>query len=201
MASLGRYKSLVLASASPRRAGLLRQVTAIPFSIIKADVDEDIFFEKLPPQEAVVKASIEKAVFAAGLFRSSLIIAADTVIVCDGTIMRKPSDISEAREMLIGLRSRVHTVLTGLSVIGRRGISSDIVATEVEMRSFSDTELDLYLASGEPFDKAGAYAIQGRGALLVKRVCGCYYNIVGLPLARLEEMLLENEVTLLRNDL
>ncbi len=201
MASLDRYKSLVLASASPRRAALLRQVTAIPFCIIKVDVDEDIFFEKLPPQEAVVKASAEKAIFAAELFPSSLIIAADTVILCEGAVMRKPSDISEAREMLIRLRNRVHSVLTGLSVIGRRGISSDIVATEVEMRSFSDTELDLYLASGEPFDKAGAYAIQGRGALLVKRVCGCYYNIVGLPLARLEEMLLENEVTLLKNDL
>jgi len=201
MALIGRYKSLVLASASPRRADLLRQVTSIPFSIVKADIDEKAFFIELSPEEAVLRASEGKALFAAGLFPASLVIAADTVISCDGSVMGKPSDISEARDMLLRLRGRMHKVLTGLSIAGRGVVRSDVVATEVEMRPFSDLELDMYLVSGESLDKAGAYAVQGRGALLVKKICGCYYNIVGLPLARLEEMLLEDGGTLLGNDL
>lgn len=143
------------------------------------------------PEEVVSMNSLAKAMRVAGDLEEGVVVGADTVVVKDGRILGKPRSPSEAEEMLKALRGTVHRVLTGISVVdagsGKR--ESAVVETRIHMLPLSDDEVDRYVATGEPLGKAGGYAIQGLGSLLVEEVHGCFYNVVGLPLSRLNSVL------------
>ncbi|MBT9171782.1 MAG: Maf-like protein YhdE [Syntrophomonadaceae bacterium] len=180
---------IVLASASPRRAELLRQI-GLAFETLESSVPEEPGDETDPAMLAE-KLALLKAQAAAGKCSAEVIIAADTIVSADGKLLDKPRDVREAAAMLRSLSGRRHEVLTGVAVIDRRGgrLLTHVEKTAVYMRVIPDDELDWYVQSGEPFDKAGGYGIQGRAAVFVERVEGCYFNVVGLPLSALWRML------------
>lgn len=183
---------LVLASSSPRRAEILRGA-GIAFEAVPAGVDEARHPSE-PPVEFVRRLAKAKARAAARLGEGpTLVVAADTEVVLDGDVLGKPADEAAARKMLERLSGRTHHVITGLAILrvpeGAARIEHEI--TEVTFAALTTEEIADYVSSGEPFDKAGGYAIQGRGGRYVTRVEGCYFNIVGLPLARLYRMLRE----------
>jgi septum formation protein len=180
-----RDDELILASASPRRAELLRQV-GIPFRLVISGVDEDLQ-EPADPEDHVRELSRRKAEDVAGRLGFGIVLGADTVVVLDEHILGKPANEKEAVEMLRRLSGRTHQVFTGLTLIdAARDVSvSHVEITEVAFRELTDDEIADYVATGEPLDKAGAYGIQGQGALLVSGINGCYYNVVGLPLVGL----------------
>lgn len=187
----GKMK-LILASASSRRAEILRDAD-IAFEALPTQVDESRRQDE-PPTELVVRLAEAKAWSAA--IRSSppaLVVGADTEVVADGLVLGKPASAEEARAALRRLSGRTHEVITGLAVVrlpdGVMRRAHEV--TRVTFASLSKEEIREYVASREPFDKAGAYAIQGRGGRFVTRVEGCYFNVVGLPLARLYSMLKE----------
>ena len=184
-----RDDDLILASASPRRAELLKQV-GIPFRQVVSGVDEDLH-DPADPEDHVRELSRRKAADVARQMSSGIVLGADTVVVLDKHILGKPADGGEAAAMLTMLSGRTHQVYTGLTLIDvAQDVSvSHVEVTEVTFRKLSRDEISDYVATGEPLDKAGAYGIQGRGALLVSGIKGCYYNVVGLPLARLLELL------------
>jgi septum formation protein len=181
--------SLILASQSPRREALLKQI-GLQFEVAPSDVDERLA-EGVDPVDAAKRLALEKARSVAAGRVQGLVIGADTVVVVDGRILGKPSGPEEARSMLRLLSGREHQVTTGIAVVdvatGRS--RSEAVTTAVKFAPLSDLVIDRYVATGEPLDKAGAYAIQGFGALLIEGISGCFYNVVGLPLRRLAEML------------
>ncbi len=186
----GPASPLLLASTSPRRRYLLREA-GIPFDVVAPkDVAED-FPPGEPPAEVVVRHALTKARSVAADHPRRLILGADTVVVLDKKIYGKPAAEADARAMLSQLQGQTHTVYTGLALVdpssGRERTAAE--ATEVTMRPLSAEEISAYVATGEPLDKAGAYAVQGRGALLIERVVGDYFNVVGLPLYRLSKML------------
>lgn len=185
---------LILASASPRRAEILRNA-GFDFDVTPAHADES-----LRPNEAatdhVRRLAEEKArIVARQLAKdvvgdSTFIIAADTVVVIDGEILGKPSSPGNAREMLRRLSGKTHDVYTGLAVLEGNGtVHTAVEKTRVTFESLGEEKIEDYIASGEPFDKAGAYAIQGRGGRFISRIEGCYFNVMGLPLARLYSLL------------
>ena len=180
---------LVLASASPRRAEILRTV-GWPFETLPVDIDES----RLGGEGAanyVQRLAREKAEAAASLCRHAVIIGADTVVVIDGEILGKPRDEDDARRMLTLLKGKWHQVLTGVAVLSS-GTSAAKVSqetTEVKFAEMSDEEIGWYVATGEPADKAGAYAIQGRGSRFIEGINGDYFNVVGLPVRLLYELL------------
>ncbi len=182
---------IILASHSPRRRELLRQI-GVRFLSDPADVDERVRLGESPESYAV-RVSQDKARVAARRAEKGIIVAADTIVVLDDQILGKPVDARDAEHMLGQLSGKVHSVITGLTVMDAGTGKSDTrtSVTKVWFRSLSPNEIASYVASGEPLDKAGAYGIQGKGALLVERIEGCYFNVVGLPLAVLGEMLLE----------
>ncbi|MBZ5528008.1 MAG: Maf family protein [Acidobacteriia bacterium] len=183
---------LILASSSPRRAEIIRNA-GFSFQILSSPVDET----PLPaesPQEHVRRLAESKATLAAR--RSSppaIVIAADTIVALDGRILGKPRNLDDARAMLELLSGRTHAVHTGLALIRlpEGELRAAVETTMVTFARLSPQDIAGYLASGEPFDKAGAYAIQGRGGRFIPRIAGCYFNVVGLPLARLCELLRE----------
>lgn len=187
-------RPLVLASASPRRAELLRQV-GIDFEVRVSRVAEDADEGGLTPAQVAVEHARAKAMDVAGRSPGRLVLGADTVVVLGGQVLGKPAGPDEAREMLGRLSGRAHEVITAVALaLGDdppRVVADDHVATEVVFRALDEGEIERYVATGEPLDKAGAYGIQGRGAVLVRRVAGCYFNVVGLPLSRTWEMLRE----------
>ena len=163
----------------------------IPFEVVNpGDVDETT---SGAPEEAVRRNALSKALKVAREVGEGFVVGADTVVVLDERILGKPSCPSEAVEMLRALRGSVHRVLTGLAVVeaGSGSVETDVVETCVRMLEFSDEDLGAYVATGEPLGKAGGYAIQGLGAVLVEEVRGCFYNVVGLPLSRLNTLLKE----------
>jgi septum formation protein len=184
-----RDDDLILASASPRRAELLKQV-GIPFRQVVSGVSEDM---EVPaePQAHVLELSRRKAQDVASRLSSGVVLGADTVVVLDGEILGKPADKREAAEMLRRLSGRTHQVCTGLTLIdAAQDVSvSHVEVTEVTFSRLSEEEIAEYVATGEPLDKAGAYGIQGKGAVLVSGIKGCYYNVVGLPMAGLMDLL------------
>jgi septum formation protein len=183
---------IILASASPRRAALLTQV-GLPFRVQISALGED--GEACLPGEApeaharrLAEAKARDVAREAG---RGIVIGADTIVVNDGTILGKPRDAAEARTFLLGLAGRTHRVITAVAVIDACSGRSMVAAgtTQVRMRPFGPEEADAYLRTGEPLDKAGAYAIQGHGALLVEGVHGDYFTVVGLPLVLLADLL------------
>ena len=190
---------LVLASASPRRAALLSQI-GLTFEVCPSDVEEPSLSGSAT--EVTQKLALLKAEAVARQYADAIIIGADTLVSLEGELLGKPTDDAHAREMLMRLSGTRHEVITGVAFIvadssSRRSlqprtVSREIVWTEttnVYFREVRGTEIAAYIASGEASDKAGAYGIQGRGAAFVNRVEGCYFNVVGLPLASLVEQL------------
>ena len=181
---------MILASASPRRRELLSLVLR-DFRIAPSEFDESLVPGHLSSPAHVLYSATMKARDVAREFPDSLVIAADTVVVVDDTILGKPSDTAHAAAMLRMLGGRTHEVYTGVVVVCEGTELAAVECTEVTFRELSDEIISRYVASGEPMDKAGAYAIQGRGVVLIKSVSGCYPNVVGLPLYKLSVLLSE----------
>jgi len=183
---------LVLASASPRRAEILRNA-GIQFSVLSSAVDET----PVPgesPQELVQRLALAKAeLVAARAIGPVIVIAADTIVALESAIFGKPRTSEDARQMLAKLSGRTHSVMTGVALIRLPDVERRefIETTQVHFAAISEEDISKYLSSGEPFDKAGAYAIQGRGGKYIPRIDGCYFNVVGLPLPRLCKELAE----------
>jgi septum formation protein len=186
---------IVLASTSPRRAEILREA-GITFEILATQVDEAI----LPGETAtamVARLAEAKARAAAAQLDADIcdciVVGADTTVELNGEIFGKPRDTDHAREMLIQLGGRTHHVLTGIFLLRLPGNSTRAAVEKscVTFAPLSESELDAYVATGEPLDKAGAYAIQGFAGRYIPKIEGCYFNIVGLPLARLYKLLRE----------
>lgn len=179
---------LILASGSPRRRELMERM-GLTFSVQAADVDETLV-PGLTAQEQVVRLSRIKAqAVAETAGEGAVIVAADTVVVLDGIILGKPKDRQDAKKMLRAFSGRSHHVLTGMTVLGPGGMECHCEETEVYFRPLSQGEIDAYIATGEPMDKAGAYGIQGYAALFVEKLAGDYYNVMGLPVCALGQML------------
>lgn len=210
------HRMLVLASASPRRSELLRQV-GIPFTVHPAQISEQLapgetpagyvarlahekaqaVFDELT-QTSAASAKLKPA--SSSRARSSLkaramasdslaVLGADTVVTIDGNILGKPANAADAVRMLSLLSGRAHRVLTGVALVTTESAQIEIESTTVEFLPLSLEQIQAYVATTEPLDKAGAYAIQGRAACWIPRIAGCYFNVVGLPLARVAEML------------
>lgn len=180
---------IVLASASPRRQELLRRVGIRDFDVRVPEVEET-FPEGLTPPEVVSHISREKADAAAALCTpEEIVITADTMVFLDDERLGKPRDESDALRMLTALQGRRHTVCTGVTVRQGDRRLTEAASTDVYFRPASREELLAYIRTGEPMDKAGAYGVQGKGALLVERLDGDFFNVMGLPLLRLSRML------------
>lgn len=188
---------IVLASASPRRQQLLAE-TGLPFNVQVPAVDEDAIDGPSPKELAQQRAWYKARAVARTLDRG-LVIGADTIVVCQGQVLGKPRDPADARRLLRLLSGRSHRVITGVCVCqapeGRAVVGA--ACTKVTFRPLTPAEIERYVATGEPMDKAGAYGIQGRGALLVERIVGDYFNVVGLPLTLLARLLKEFGVDML----
>jgi septum formation protein len=170
---------LVLASASPRRQALIALLD-IPWRASPVEVDEAAQLLD-DPLASAINVAVAK-LRALGASADDCVIAADTLVVLDGRVLGKPADADEATSMLRGLRDRTHDVLTGVALSRNGQTWAAVVSTRVAMRAYSDAEVEVYVARGEPFDKAGGYAIQDAVFKPVARVDGCYLNVVGLPL-------------------
>jgi septum formation protein len=184
-------KKIILASSSPRRKALLEQIH-LEFTV-DTHVQEDAIILSREPHKLAREISLKKAESAAGRYPDALIIAADTIGVIDGHVIGKPHSESEARLMLGSLSGKSHAVITGFTVLDTltgKSVSRS-VETTVNMKQMTDSEIDAYVQTGEPLDKAGAYAIQGLGAVLVEKIEGDYSNVMGLPLAAMSEVLKE----------
>ena len=182
---------IILASGSPRRRELLEQIGVKKYRTVSPDVDEHV--EGHPaPEELVELLSRRKAeAVGAKAGADALVIAADTVVALDGAILGKPHSREEAAAMLAALSGREHAVYTGLTVLRGNRLVTGHERTAVTFRTLTGAEIDRYVATGEPMDKAGAYGIQGRGALLITGIEGDYFNVMGLPVCRLGRVLAE----------
>lgn len=194
-------RDIILASASSRRKELLRQLIGNNFNIVHGSYHEKPQPE-MEPLDFIIHNSKEKAREVASLTSSGIVIAADTVVLCDGEILGKPHTKDKAREMLRKISGKKIHVITGLTVID---IDANIQksaseTTDVRIKIMSDAELESYLKTSEPLDKAGAFAIQGKGAIIVEKIEGDYFNVVGLPLFRLNTILLEFGIDVLEMD-
>lgn len=185
--SSGRHR-LILASASPRREELLRRL-GVPFTAIPSDLPEEL--SPGPVEESVRALALAKARAVAARIESGIVLGADTVVVLGGRVLGKPADRDDARRMLRDLRGLSHEVITGVALVEApaRREASEAVVTRVRMGDYGEEEIEAYLATGEPLDKAGAYAVQGIGGALVASVDGCYTNVVGLPLTTTRRLL------------
>ncbi|MGE5527594.1 MAG: Maf family protein [Patescibacteria group bacterium] len=193
-----RPSGLVLASASPRRAALLEGL-GLKFSVVPSGFEERHAGRPGDPAKLVESLALGKAADVAAGLNSGLVLGADTVVILRGEVLEKPSGEAEARAMLRRLSGRWHEVYTGLALVeaggGARRVGHE--RTRVRFRALEPEEIEAYVRTGEPLDKAGAYGIQGCGAVLVREIRGCYTNVVGLPLALLAQMLGEFGVAVL----
>ena len=184
---------VILASASPRRRELLALIFA-DFRVVPSRFDEDEVPDDLPPPQHVQHSALMKARDVAEQHPGSLIIGSDTIVVVDGAILGKPSDETDAARMLGMLSGRTHQVYSGIAVIMNGVERTAVECTDVTFTSLSSEIISRYVATGEPMDKAGAYAIQGKGSVLIEGRRGCYFNVVGLPVFRLSRLLEEFDV-------
>lgn len=174
--------TIILASASPRRAALLAAI-GVEFEIVPSQIEERRHPHE-PPGDYITRLARAKVVAVAKQREAGLVIGGDTVVVLDGELMEKPADSQQARRMLRALSGRWHAVLTGVALYdaaSRRELA-DYEKTLVRFAQLTDREIDWYVASGEPMDKAGAYGIQGRAGMFVEEIAGNYSNVVGLPI-------------------
>jgi septum formation protein len=180
---------IILASASPRRAELLNKI-GLDFRVQPADTDETIVATQ-NLEEQIKHLALQKALAVANKLSSGLVIGADTVVVLGEEVLGKPDSPEQAVLMLSRLSNQVHRVLTGLALIdvGSGQVLNEVETTLVKFRQLSMEEILAYVQTGEPLDKAGAYGIQEKGATLVEKIEGCYFNVVGLPMSRLVWML------------
>ncbi len=184
---MNRIPPLILASQSPRRSQLLKQM-GFMFEVMTSPVDENTDVED--PVEVVKTLSRMKAEAVLSKISEGLIIGADTVVALKGKILGKPSDRKEAKDMLRQLSCNTHEVFTGFTMIEVGGRSvSDYERTAVTFHEIDDWEMDYYIATGSPFDKAGGYGIQDRSGLFVEKIEGCFYNVVGFPLTKFYKQL------------
>ena len=193
-------RRLILASASPRRAELMRQIGA-QFEVMISETEEKLDGDG-SPAELVQRLALAKAEAVSGRVDQGMIIGADTVVVQGGHLFGKPADRAEAAEMLKALSGQAHSVLTGVAIIEQPSGAVQVAyaETRVFFKELLDEEITAYALSGEGLDKAGAYGIQGRGALLVEKIEGDYFNVVGMPLQLLNQMLDNWQINLLLDD-
>lgn len=186
---------IILASASPRRKELL-ELMGLPFSVCVSDADETTD-ENLPPYFIVEQLSLLKASDVAGKLRAegkkALVIGADTIVVFGGAILTKPKDKEDAKKMLTMLSGKWHSVLSGVTVMDTKTAKSETfyVETKVHFVDVTEEEIDRYIATNEPMDKAGSYGIQGKGSVFIDKIEGDYFNVVGLPIHKLARVLKE----------
>lgn len=182
-------RRLILASASPRRRELLAQA-GFSFEVSPAHINEDLGAGE-DPINYVVRLAREKAevVHAEVKDAEAIVIGADTTVTLDGHVLAKPEDAADATRMLRLLSGRTHRVITGVAIASAAGVEVAAEVTGVQFLTLNDEEIAAYVATGEPMDKAGAYGIQGYAAKWIPRIEGCYFNVVGLPLALVSTML------------
>lgn len=182
-------RRLILASASPRRRELLAQA-GFNFEVMPAHINEDLHTGE-DPIDYVVRLAREKAeaVYAQIRNAEAIVLGADTTVTLDGHILAKPEDAEDAGRMLRLLSGRTHRVITGVAIASASGVEVAAEVTGVQFLTLNDEEIAAYIAAGEPMDKAGAYGIQGYAAKWIPRIEGCYFNVVGLPLALVSTML------------
>lgn len=178
---------LILASASPRRAELLR-AAGIPFEVAPVDVDERFLTDETP-ERAVARLAELKASVAAGLYPDAVVLGADTTVVIHGEALAKPGDAADAGRMLRLLSGRTHDVLTGVCLCARGRRLVCVESSRVRMAELTDEEIAWYVSTGEPADKAGAYTVQGLASRFIEGIDGSYSNVVGLPISRVYELL------------
>jgi len=178
---------LILASASPRRSELLRNA-GIAFTVAPAHVPEQVLPNE-PPLKYVQRLAFDKASAVFARHPDGVVLGADTIVVADEHLLEKPLDHVDAARMLRLLSGRSHQVITGVCVVAPNGEQTEAEITEVRFSPLSEAEIASYVATGEPMDKAGAYAIQGIASRWVERIDGCYFNVVGLPVPRVYRML------------
>lgn len=190
-------KKIVLASASPRRKELLERI-GLKLEVEPSNYEENIS-SATEPHKLAKSISLEKAKLVARNYKNALVIAADTFIVLEGEILGKPTTETEAKRMLEAISGRQHSVITGFTIIdtGNNKVLSSSVETKVHIRELTSKEIDSYVKSKEPLDKAGAYAIQGLGSVIVEKIEGDYFNVIGLPLSTVTESLKEFGVHIL----
>ena len=190
---------LVLASASPRRRELM-SLLGVPFEIVVSNVTE-VTDKLLPPEEMVKDLALQKARAVVENLDKGLVLGADTIVVIAAKILGKPANEEEAFTMLKELSGQEHQVYTGIALVDKVSGGQEVAAemTVVKFKELTDGEIRAYLATGEPFDKAGAYAIQGRAAVFIEGIKGDYYNVVGLPVYRLAQLLKRFNVEILSN--
>lgn len=181
---------IILASQSPRRRYLLERA-GLRFAVMPSRIDESSVAATVP-DDFVHDLAVAKAMDIARLHPESWVIGADTVVVAEGRMLGKPASAAQAREMLRRLSGRTHQVLTGYCIcrMSAERVFADVVRTDVRFKTLTDAEIEWYIQTGEPFDKAGAYAIQGIGTFLVKSIAGSYTNVVGLPVCEVVEFLI-----------
>jgi septum formation protein len=191
---------LILASASPRRQELLG-LLGLPFEVIPSEVDEAALVGELGeqplPAEMARRLAEVKAADVAARHPDALVLGADTIVVLGDAILGKPVSPDDARRMLALLSGRTHQVITGVALRGPGVGATDAVSTDVTFRELTPREIDAYVATGEPMDKAGAYALQGRAAVLIEGIRGDYTNVVGLPIPRLAILLRRHGIPIL----
>jgi septum formation protein len=194
-------KSLILASSSPRRQELIRSLR-LPYEVISSDTDESVD-EKLSPAEIVETLSLRKAQVVCEQIASSgkkgIVIGSDTIVVFQGQVLGKPADKQDSFRMLSSLQGNTHQVFSGVACIDSQTGLSKVShrVTNVTMKSLTDKQIHNYIATGEPQDKAGSYGIQGLGATIVEGIQGDYFNVVGLPLSLLSDLLKEFDMHIL----
>ena len=192
--------SIVLASGSPRRLELLKKIGIDDFKVI-ADTSDEHITPGLSPEEQVCKLSLQKARnVASSCGKDDIIIAADTLVYLDDEPLGKPDSRSDAERMLKKLSDRMHSVYTGVTIFKGDTQISAVEKTDVYFREISDSEISAYVETGEPMDKAGSYAAQGRAAVFIKRIEGDFFNVMGMPLCLLSVMLKDFGISVLTTE-
>lgn len=191
-------KSLILASASPRRQELLKSA-GLDFKIIPAHVNENYLAEE-SPREHVRRLSRDKAMVVARRYPDAFVLGADTIVVIDGIILGKPKNKAQAKKMLGKLSGREHKVFTGFTIVHMvlKVHQTKVVQSAVRFKTIRPEEMAWYIACNEPYDKAGGYALQGRGACFIRSIRGSYTNVIGLPLCEVLETLKKLKVITFR---